>query len=244
LVFLGQHRAGQQVGPPRPRTAKGFFSPPAADLLVVPGEEDFRDFHPAKRRRTSIVGIIEQPLPEGVLAGRGLIPQRTGKEARGRLDDDQGRQLSAGEDVIADGDLLVHRTKADPLVDPFIPAAEEDNPPSFGRQPPGRLLGEPLPLGGEEDHPGRIPRRTERLHGPEDRLRLEHHPRAAAVGDVVGDPVTSLGPVPQVVDPDAQEPFLLRAAEQALLERRSEDPGEQGQNLNLQHPPATPVAGQ
>ena len=76
--------------------------------------------------------------------------------------------------------------------------------------------------------------RPRRLDGLRERLRLHHHPRAAAVGGVVADPVLAGGVLADVRHPHLEEPALLRLPEDALPEVPRAHPREQRQDLDLE----------
>src|SRR3990172_7495762 len=104
--------------------------------------------------------------------------------------------------------------------------------PPFDGQLPGQLLGEKLPLGGEQDRFPRAEPLPDRLDPQKDRLRLHHHPPPASEGGLVGHPVLSRRELAQVVDLDPEPLPLPRPGEDAVVERPGEDPGKQGQDVD------------
>jgi hypothetical protein len=99
------------------------------------------------------------------VADRFLPAHDARDEPRDDIDDDDGRGLSARQDVIADRDLLVDERRDDPLVDALVPAAQEDDP-----RTRRKLLGQPgirLPACGEAGRPA-PPTGPGRLPPPED----------------------------------------------------------------------------
>jgi hypothetical protein len=56
------------------------------------------------------------------------ISEDTGQKARERVDDQQGRELSAGQYIVPDGNLIGDKVLPDALVHAFISTAEQGNP--------------------------------------------------------------------------------------------------------------------
>ena len=85
------------------------------------------------------------------LVARGVgVAEDAGEEADGGVKDDGGGELSAAEDVVADGEFLVGEEVGDALVHALVAAADEDDALERGEAVRGGL-GEGLALGGEED---------------------------------------------------------------------------------------------
>ena len=97
------------------------------------------------------------------------------------------------------------------LVDPLVAAAEQRETGARGELAGQRLV-EPAPTGTEQEEGTR---RRHCLHGPEDRLRAEHHSRAAAERWVVDRSVAVGGVVAQVMETEIDQAVLTRPTEQA-----------------------------
>ena len=91
---------------------------------MIARREDGRHVHAAEHRRPRVLRILEEPRPERLLLGRGRV-DGPGQQAEHGIDDDQRRQLTAGEHVVADRQLEVDE-RADALVDAFVARADED----------------------------------------------------------------------------------------------------------------------
>ena len=115
--------------------------------------------------------------------------------------------------------------RAHPLVDPLVAAADQDHARPLAALAHQRLVPD-ASLGREQDggRPGALG--LELFDRGEERLRFHDHAGAAAVGGVVRDPVPVEGPGAQVVDADVEHPALAGAVDDALLERRVEERGE------------------
>ena len=74
-----------------------------------------------------------------------------------------------------------------------------------------------------------------RLHRLEERLRLEHHPRPAAVGVVVDRGVPVVGEVAQLHQAELHQPGRRGPARDARRQIRGDDFGEQGDDVDRQH---------
>jgi hypothetical protein len=94
----------------------------------------------------------------------------------------------------------------------------------LSRELPDVPLVEPTAGGREQEHPAAIG--IEGLDRSEERFGLHDHPGTPAVGLVVDGAVAIVGPIPQVVHPNDEEPAVDRATQEALGEGRLQDPGE------------------
>ena len=86
---------------------------------------------PPKRRDEGgarVMGMVEQPVGEGIGGSRPLVPERPGDEADGGLGHGEGRHLSAGEHEVPEADLLRRQGLPDPLVYSLVAAREEHQP--------------------------------------------------------------------------------------------------------------------
>ena len=78
------------------------------------------------------------------------MAEDAGEEADGGVEDDGGGELSAAEDVVADGEFFVGEEVGDALVDALVAAADEDDAVERGEAVRGGL-GEGFALRGEQD---------------------------------------------------------------------------------------------
>ena len=124
---VGQGLRVEEVGPPLARLLQRLAAPPFVDLLVVPREQDLGDRHPPEFAGPGVVGIIQPPLDERVVADRGFLADDAGDEPRHGVDHDHGRDLPAGQDVVADRDLVRGQVLGHPLVHALVPAADQDD---------------------------------------------------------------------------------------------------------------------
>ena len=80
---------------------------PSSHLGVIAAPEDRRRLVAAERGWLRPLGILEQTAGKALLGRRGLVAEHARDETSRRLEHAERRQLSTGEDKIADRDLLV-----------------------------------------------------------------------------------------------------------------------------------------
>ncbi len=114
----------EQVRAPGERPPQRLPQPPAAHGAVIAADEDRRHVLAAERRRPGVLRVLEQSVGERFLVGRCVV-DRSREQPDHRVDDDEGRQLAAGQDVVADRELEIDEGP-DPLVDALVARADED----------------------------------------------------------------------------------------------------------------------
>ena len=127
------------------------------------------------------------------------VVDRARQQADHRVDHDEGRQLAAGQDVVADRELEVDE-RADPLVDALVAGADEDEVRSAPARSWARAWSNTSPAGSSRIT-SESARRT-RVDPGGDRLRPHDHPGAAAVRRVVDAAMPAEPPLAEVVGPD------------------------------------------
>ncbi len=90
---------------------------PPGDPGVVAGAENGRHFEAPEVGRPGVLGVLDEPVGEGLLPRRRLVAHDLGEQPGDRFDDDEGGRLAAGQDVVADRQLAVAEVVGDPLVD-------------------------------------------------------------------------------------------------------------------------------
>src|SRR3546814_8045105 len=89
-----------------------------------------------------VVRAVERAVAlEAVLDGGFGVVQRALLQPSDGIDHHRRGQLAAGQDVVADGNLLVDLGRQQALVDAFVAAAQQDHP-RLGRQLPHPRLGQ------------------------------------------------------------------------------------------------------
>ena len=154
-------------------------------------------------------------LREGV-----FVREDTGQHPGDAVREDEGRQFPAGEDIVPDGDLLIDDLLDDPLVDPFVVAAQEDEVIHLGEFP-DPFLGQGLPLGRHIDEVA-LPCAVlgDRFVTVINGARLHDHAGPAAVRVVVYPVVFVTGVVPDVDTADVHVSRRPGPADDALGEER------------------------
>ena len=131
-------------------------------------------------------------------------------------------------DVVADRDFLVDPEIQDALVDSFVMPAEENQLLALA-QCLGPGVRQRLTLGREVDHAGgsgALGRAEKETSAAWIGSGRHDHPRAAAVGRVVGHAVRSEAERAQIVNVDLDPSRLARAGKDAFIERPGEKAGE------------------
>src|SRR3954447_1343529 len=95
---------------------------------MIPRPQHFGDRAPFPCYRPGIVRIFQETLLEALLLSAGGRAHYPGKQAHASIEDDHRAKLSAGEDIIADGDLFDGPRLEDPLVESLETAAQQDQP--------------------------------------------------------------------------------------------------------------------
>ena len=168
------HRSGR-----RSRVSRSACClPPRLDLRVVARAQHLGNRQPPILRRPGVARRAQQPVVVRVGAGRLVVAQRAGQQPHHRVEHAERRRLAAREHEVAERQLLRGQPVGHPLVHVLVVAAEQREP-LLQREPHRVGVPEPpAPRREQHDRPGRGPSALDRL---EERLRLEHHPRAAAV---------------------------------------------------------------
>ena len=154
---------------------------------------------PRKLARPGVLRILEPARLAVRLVGRALlVAQHAGDEPDHRVDHHHRRHFAAVADEVADRNLPRVQHLPDAVVEPLVPAAQEQQP-RLLRQ----LLDRPLrqPLAGRRQHhqlARRLGLRLHRLDAVDHRLRHQHHAGAAAERPVVHPLVLVLRPVADV----------------------------------------------
>ncbi len=151
------------------------------------------------------------------------MAEDAGKKADGGVDDDGGAEFAAGENVVADGKLLIAKELADALVHTFVAAADENRAIERG-EVAGDGLREGFSLRGEQDNglfggiAGGFRGYGDGVEAFEDGLGFEDHAFAAAEGPVVDRAVAVMRECAEVVRVNAGALGAKGAFEDAVAE--------------------------
>src|SRR3990167_10555612 len=162
--------------------------------------------------------VLSPAVGPRLFCERFLFPKHTRALPRDRVQHDERRQLTAREDVGADGQGLVLETVEDALVNALVPSAEESE---------SVVLRETDRLPVRKEFPGRgrdddaclfcLRRLATRLFRPQtqtnerlmERLDLHDHAGPASERLVVPGLVPVMRPASQLVDADVEKTLLL-----------------------------------
>src|SRR3989344_1698095 len=121
-----------EVRPPLPRGDLPLLRPPPGDLGMVPGKQHLRDVEPFERPRPRVLRMLEKPVLETLFTQTLRLAEDAGHEPYARFDGQHGRDLAAGEDRVAHGDLFEPPGVEHPLVHPFEPPGQDDHTRALG----------------------------------------------------------------------------------------------------------------
>ena len=162
----------------------------------------------------------------------GRIGQHARHKAADGVRNGHGRDLTAGDDKVADGKLLVNALVDEALVDAFVMPADKNKIVHFC-QTAGIALIEHMPGGGEVDRvDGRACLIADMTPAAVERICLQHGAVAAAVGVVVHLILPVRSVIPDLVRFDAENAALLRAAEDGLAQHVADGVREERHDIN------------
>ena len=123
------------------------------------------------------------------------------------------------------------QTKPNPLVEPFVPAAQQHQPRRL-RQLADQRLVEPPALRGKHHQPSlRLAQRLHFLNAIDDWLTAQKHARSASVGLVVDRLMLVGRPIAEVPAVHLDETALDGLLQQTLLKVALEEIGEEGEDV-------------
>ena len=155
----GRRCQTQQVGAAGAGEVVGGFGTPGADVGVMAVHENGGNVAAFPDGGAGVVGVVQQ-VPgagaEAVFVGAGGVAQGARKQADDGVNKNHGGQFAAGEDEVAQADLLQAAAGfiflegiEDALVEAFVVAAEQKQAFGFG-EVGAEGLGEGLAFGGGE----------------------------------------------------------------------------------------------
>src|ERR1700694_1434426 len=220
--------AVEQVRAAAARPLGRLGAAPALDLRMVTRAKHLGDGMPLELRGPGVVRVFEEMLVEGFVFGRFFGPEYPGDQPADGIDDHHRGELAAGEHVVPNRDLLVDQVRGDPLIDALVPSADQIEVFVAGQLADQPLV-EQFTLWRQQDH---RPFAHSRAHRFEDRLRLQHHPRAAAIRHVVDLAVAVVRVIAQVMEAPRDEPVGEPSSGDSGAEGAWEHLGEEGQDLD------------
>ena len=163
---------------------------PLVNFFVVTGQQHGRHGAALPDLGAGKLGVFQQAVPIALVLIALFLGQDAGLQAQDTVGHDQACQLTAGQHIVSDGNFLVAERIDDALVDALIVAADQRHR-VIADQLAGLFLIVGAACGGQKDDVRlrAALRGTLGLHGAQavgNRLGVEHHAAAAAVGVVVG----------------------------------------------------------
>ncbi len=182
------------------------------------------------------MGLFEEAVAEALgLNGCG-VADHTVEQSCHPFDDGKSCHLATEQYVVADGDLLVDEVLCDSFIDTFV-ASANDRDLVEHRPPVERRLIQRAATGGEQD-PVCVRQRVERRG---ERFDHHHHACTAAERGIVDLPVDPFALLPKIVEHHVECAFLPGFADQARVEGRSEELGEDRDDVDPHNGDATCV---
>jgi hypothetical protein len=126
-----------------------------------------------------------------------FVSQCAGQESAYRIDDNHGRQFTAGEYIVSDGQFLICQVLTNPIVNPFIAATDQDKP-GTACQFPGQPMIKQSTLRCE--HQGISPGMSlfGMANGPCQGFGLHDHAATTAIGAIIHGAVGAFGKVSDI----------------------------------------------
>ena len=94
---------------------------------MVAGEEDFGHLSSVPLGGAGVLGVFQQAVPVGFLLEALRVRQNAGDHAAHRIRHRHGRNFSAGQHKISDGNFFIHTFVDKPLVNAFIVTADKND---------------------------------------------------------------------------------------------------------------------
>ena len=147
-LFGGQAApVGDQVGSAPHGTNDGLGTAPPIHPTMVSRDQGVGHAPAPELRRSGVVGVLEQAGRKALILGGLVVPEHPGKQADHRLHYHQSGQFAAGQDEIADGQLLVDQMVGYPLIHTLVSPTEQGESGLHRRVLLGHLLVEPTARG-------------------------------------------------------------------------------------------------
>jgi len=202
---------------------------------MVAGKQHLGHVDAAKLPRTGVGGVIQGSPAKGV-RGHGLRSHGSLDEPHRRVKDRECGNLSAGHDKVADRELLDGVEGAQPVVDPLVAAANQDQA-IEPAQPMRVRLGEALACRrGHCDESLFVRRRLgdNRVEDPGEGFDAHHHAGAAAVRAFIGA-LAALQGVENMVVAHLDQTAFDRLANNRKPDEGCKHLGEERYQLDRQH---------
>jgi hypothetical protein len=184
---------------------------------VVTGEKNLWDGHVFKNPRPGILSMFQQPAAEAVIGRRLPAAKDSWKQANNGIKHDKCGQLTTCEDIISDGDFLVHVLLTKALIHTFVPTTDKNQLLMAGK-PLRHSLVKLFADGTQEDNSRVSPFFSGCAEAAAQGLWFHHHAFATAKGAIIGHGVTIRGIFPNVMYSDLDLPVQEGTTNDPLLE--------------------------
>ena len=179
---------------------------------------------------SGVVGVVDTTTRlERLLDGRLIVTEHSRNEPNDRLGHCKCRYFSTGQHEVAQRDLFPLHRGPDPLVETFVPTAQEEDP-FLPHQRARPFLSKGRPRGREKNLVEAPEASFQPLDALEDWFGLQDHSGSAAVRTVVDGAVPIPGEVPEVHRPYLHQSLLLSDPEDRGAQVGLHGFGEQGED--------------
>ena len=180
---------------------------------------------------------VKQPVHKRILFGRLGVIQHTRQQPEHGIHQHHGRQLAAGQDIVANGDFFIDLTLDQPLIHPFVAPGQQDQARAL-RQFAHAGVAQWAALRRQVDtmavgHAGLSLTLTRGNNRRFQRFRPHHHAGTAAIRAIVHGAVIVVGEIPGVMGMQRPDALLQRASGDAAGGQRAEHLREQGDDVDL-----------
>ena len=106
---------------------EGAFMPPLGDFCVMTAEKNLWHFHAAEFSGLRVLGGFQNARgAKRFVHSAHVIAQHARDESSDGIHDDDGCDGTVGEDVVTDGDLVIHPMLDDAMIHALVVATDED----------------------------------------------------------------------------------------------------------------------
>ena len=208
-----------EVGASHGGQRERLLATPGVDRGVIAGEQHVGDGGAVGEAfRPAVVRAVEEAGGEAVLLVRAGVAEDARLQAGEAIEQDERRQLAAGEHVVADAELEIDVGVDEALVDALVAGTEQDRA-RAGGELRHRGLAKRRSRRAEAHQRHRLrfrPRGADRRQGALERLDQQHHSRAAAVRPVVDARVRWIAEVAQRPEMNVDPPRLEGTSRHAV----------------------------
>src|SRR5262245_27047013 len=207
---------------------------PGFDAGVIAAQEHIGDDAAFELLRPRIVGIFQEPLRKAFFGGRDILAHDAREEPHAGIDQAEGRDLAAGEHVVADRDFLEPARFDHALVNALEAAAQNERTGTVRERFDARLRQRRAARAHQQARTPVVGRKC-RVDRARNDVGLHHHAGAAAGRRIIDGAVAVARPVANVERIEPPDAGRERLAGEAQAERPWKHLREDGQDGCVPH---------